>query len=73
MDDGADIVVRGFKLFFRMVLECSGQALEVFDWVGRMVLKYVFRVKKEVSFWKAVPVGICAVGLFCITTALLAM
>ncbi|WP_434136920.1 hypothetical protein JQR88_25485 (plasmid) [Pseudomonas luteola] len=63
MDDGAEVVWKGFKVLIRGLCEFPDIVMDLLEWIGRKVLRQVFRVKKEVSFWIAMPVGLCSVGL----------
>ncbi|TWI44193.1 hypothetical protein IQ22_04743 [Pseudomonas duriflava] len=63
MDDGAEGVWKGLKLLIRGLCEFPETVMDLFEWLGRKVLRHVFRVKKEVGYWTAMPIGLCFIVL----------
>ena len=72
MDDGAEVVWKGLKVLIRGICEFPDTVMDVFEWIGRKVLRHVFRVKKEVGYWVAMPAGLCSIVLICIAGFLIA-
>ncbi|RRW40667.1 hypothetical protein EGJ52_21190 [Pseudomonas luteola] len=71
MDDGAEVVWKGLKVLIRGLCEFPDTVMDLFEWIGRKVLRYVFRVKQEINYWVAMAAGLCSTVLICIVGLLI--
>ena len=71
MDDGAEVVWKGIKLLIRGLCEFPEVVIDLFEWLGRKVLRHVLRVKQEVTGWAAILVCLCSTVLICMVGLLI--
>ncbi len=45
--------------------------MDLFEWLGRKVLRHALRVKQEVTCWAAMAAGLCSTVLICMVGLLI--